>query len=160
MYRCLTVFYSCQPPVLSQTRDLINIPAIVEPHQGTSYNPPVDAHKELLLKAAAVEEKRLKGVEKLAAVKAKMDSALRETDGLDDLGAAGMTVLSQIDSENAREEEREEGEEGDGHIMSSLPRNLANRKTKTQKNKAARVLAEVCLVFPPFSHYSSMSGFL
>jgi nucleolar protein 53 len=151
----------CQPPVLFQPRDLINVPAIVEPHQGTSYNPPVDAHQELLLKAAAVEEKRLKGVEKLAAVKAKMDSALRETDGLNNLGAAGMTVTAQIDSENAREEEREEGEEGDGQ-GSSLPRNFANRKTKAQKNKAARNLAEVCPFFSTFlSHgYSFMSGFL
>ena len=136
----------CQPPDLYQPRDLINIPAIVEPHQGTSYNPPVDAHQELLLKAVAVEEKRLKGVEKLAAVKAKMDSALRETDGLDNLGAAGMTITTEIDGENAQEEE---GEEGDGQ-GSYLPRKFANPKTKAQKNKAARVLAEVRLFFPTF----------
>ena len=125
---------------------MINVPAIVEPHQGTSYNPPVDAHQELLLKAAAVEEKRLKGLEKLAAVKAKMDSALQETDGLDDLGAAGMTVTTQIDSENTREEEAEEvNEQGP-----SLPKNFANRKTKAQKNKAVKVLAEVRLLFLTF----------
>ena len=125
---------------------MINVPAIVEPHQGTSYNPPVDAHQELLLKAAAVEEKRLKGLEKLAAVKAKMDSALQETDGLDDLGAAGMTVTTQIDSENTREEEAEEADEQGP----SLPRNFTNRKTKAQKNKAVRVLAEVRLLFLTF----------
>jgi nucleolar protein 53 len=142
----LDFFCPCQPPVLYQPRDLINVPAIVEPHQGTSYNPPVDAHQELLLKAAAVEEKRLKGVEKMTALKAKMDSALRETDGLNNLGAAGMTVTAQIDSENAREEE---GDEGDDQ-GSSLPRNSANRKTKAQKNKAARILAEVRLFFPIF----------
>ena len=136
---------------------MIIVPAIVEPHQGTSYNPPVDAHQELLLKAAAAEEKRLKGVEKLAEVKAKMDSALRETDGLDNLGAAGMTVMAQIDSENPREE----AEESEGQ-RSSLSTKFANRKTKTRKNKAARVLAEVCLFFflLLFSHvYSSMSDF-
>ena len=121
----------------------------MEPHQGTSYNPPVDAHQELLLKAAAVEEKRLKGAEKLAAVKAKMDSALRETDGVNSLGAAGMTVTAQNDSENAWEEEGEEGEEGNGQGL-SLPRNFANRKTKAQKNKAARILAEVCPFFSAF----------
>jgi nucleolar protein 53 len=122
---------------------VINVPAIVEPHQGASYNPPVDAHQELLLKAAAVEEKRLKGVEKLAAVKAKMDNALLETDGSINLGAAGMTVTAQIDSENAREEE---AEEVDGQGL-SLQRNFSKQKTKTQKNKAARVLAEVCPFF-------------
>ena len=118
---------------------MINVPAIVEPHQGTSYNPPVDAHQELLLKAAAVEEKRLKDVEKLAAVKAKMDSALRVTDGLNNLGAAGMTVTPLNDSDNTREEEAEEAEGKD----SILPRKITNRKTTAQKNKAARVLAEV-----------------
>jgi nucleolar protein 53 len=125
---------------------LIDVPAIVEPHQGTSYNPPVDAHQELLLKAAAVEEKRLKGLEKLAAVKAKMDSALREPDGLDNSGAAGMIVTAQIDSENAREEEVEEADGQD----SSLPKIIANRKSKAQKNKAARVQAEVRHIFPTF----------
>ena len=120
---------------------MINVPAIVEPHQGTSYNPPVDAHQELLLKAAAVEEKRLKSVEKLAAVKAKIDA--QGTDGLNDFGAAGMTVAAQTDSENAREEE---AEEGDDQAL-SLSRKFANRKTKAQKNKAARVIAEVRLFF-------------
>ena len=120
---------------------MIDVPAIVDPHQGTSYNPLLDAYQELLLKAAAVEEKRLKDVEKLAAVKAKMDSALRVNDGLNNLGAAGMTVTAQNDSENAREEEVEEVDGQD----SSLPRKkLTNRKTTAQKNKAARVLAEVC----------------
>lgn len=123
---------------------MIDVPAIVEPHQGTSYNPLLDAYQELLLKAAAVEEKRLKDVEKLAAVKAKMDSALRVTDGLNNLGAAGMTVTAQNDSENAREEEVEEEVDGQD---SSLPRKkITNRKTTAQKNKAARVLAEVRLL--------------
>ena len=134
---------------------MIDVPAIVEPHQGTSYNPLLDAYQELLLKAAAVEEKRLKDVEKLAAVKAKMDSALRVTDGLNNLGAAGMTVTAQNDSENAREEEV------DGQD-SSLPRKkITNRKTTAQKNKAARVLAEVCLFnFHFLSHGCSYtSGF-
>ena len=123
---------------------MIDVPAIVEPHQGTSYNPLLDAYQELLLKAAAVEEKRLKDVEKLAAVKAKMDSALRVADGLNNLGAAGMTVTAQNDSENAREEEVEEEVDGQD---SSLPRKkITNRKTTAQKNKAARVLAEVRLL--------------
>jgi len=111
----------------------------VEPHQGTSYNPPVDAHQELLLKAAAVEQKRLKDAEKLAAVKAKMDSALQESNGLGNLAAAGMTVTGQVDDEDAEAEQREEGD-GQG---SSLPTKLPERKTKAQKNKAARILVEV-----------------
>ena len=140
----LDLIFVYQPPVLSKPRDLIDVPAVVEPHQGTSYNPPVDAHQELLLKAAAVEEKRLKDVEKLAAVKAKIDNALQESNELDDLGAAGMTVAAQIDREDVEEEGK-----GDGQ-GSSLPTKLAKRKTKAQKNKAARVLTEVCPLFSSF----------
>jgi nucleolar protein 53 len=149
----LDFFCLCQPPVLS--KPLIEVPAIVEPHQGTSYNPPVDAHQELLLKAAAVEGKRLKDVEKLAAVKAKMDNALQESDALDNLGAAGMMVATQIDREDA--EEKEEEKEGDGQGPSFATK-LAKRKTKVQKNKAARVLAEVRLSFLPlFFSYENLS---
>ena len=119
----------------------------MEPHQGTSYNPPVDAHQELLLKAVAVEEKRLKDVEKLAAVKAKMDNALQESDALDNLGAAGMMVAPQIDREDAEEKE------GDA----CFPTKLAKRKTKVQKNKAARVLAEVRLSFLSSFSYENLS---
>ncbi|KAF8801238.1 P60-like protein [Phlegmacium glaucopus] len=125
-----------KPPVLTKQRDLIDVPAIVEPHQGTSYNPPVDAHQELLSKAAAIEEKRLKDAERLAAVKAKMDNALQESDGLDNSAAAGMAVTSQVDDEDEDEEAVEE--EGDGQKSIKLP----ERKTKAQKNKATRVLAE------------------
>lgn len=129
-----------QPPMLSKLRDLICVPPVVEPHQGTSYNPPVDAHQELLLKAVAVEEKRLKDVEKLAAIKAKMDNARQESDGSNNLAAAGMTVAAQIDGEDVEEEV-------DGQRESSLPTKLVKRKTKAQRNKEARVLAEVRLLF-------------
>jgi nucleolar protein 53 len=51
------------------------LPAIPEPHQGTSYNPPDDAHKDLLVQAYNLEEKRLKEEEKLAELRQKMDQA-------------------------------------------------------------------------------------
>ena len=47
------------------------MPGIVEPHQGTPYNPPVEAHQEVILKAYEAEEKRLREAEKLAEVKKK-----------------------------------------------------------------------------------------
>lgn len=116
---------------------MIDVPAVVVPHQGTSYNPPVDAHQELLLKAVAAEEKRLKDVEKLAAVKAKIDNALQESDGSGNLAPAGMTVMAQIDDEDVEESAR-------GDVQSSsLPIKLPERKTQAQKNRAARILAEV-----------------
>ena len=126
---------------MTKQRELIDVPAIVEPHQGTSYNPPVDAHQELLLKAVALEEKRLKDAEKLAAVKVKMDNAPQEPDGL---VVAGMIVTAQIDDEDAEEGA---GQEEDGQEP-SLPTKVPERKTKAQKNKAARVLAEVRLFYP------------
>ncbi|KAF8801234.1 hypothetical protein BYT27DRAFT_7262267 [Phlegmacium glaucopus] len=54
-------------------------------------HPPVDAHQELLSGATANEEKRLIDAERLAAVKAKMDNTIQESDGLDS-SAAGMTL--------------------------------------------------------------------
>ncbi|KAF7345354.1 Ribosome biogenesis protein NOP53 [Mycena venus] len=58
-------------PVHSHPRDKIEVPAILEPHQGTSYNPPAVAHQELLLKAHEIEEKRVEKAAKLAETKAK-----------------------------------------------------------------------------------------
>ncbi|KAF8808305.1 hypothetical protein BYT27DRAFT_7287585 [Phlegmacium glaucopus] len=63
-------------------------------------HPPVDAHQELLSGATANEEKRLIDAERLAAVKAKMDNTIQESDGLDS-SAAGMTVTSQVDDEDS-----------------------------------------------------------
>ena len=90
------------------------------------------------MKAGAVKEKRLKDAERLAAVKAKMDNAVQESNGLDNLAAAGMTMTSQVDDEDTEEEEDADDQ------SSSLPIKLPERKTKAQKNKAARILAEVC----------------
>ncbi|KIJ93614.1 hypothetical protein K443DRAFT_12742, partial [Laccaria amethystina LaAM-08-1] len=58
-----------KPPTVKYTQDIIQVPAIVEPHQGTSYNPPVEAHREPILKTYEAEEKRLREAEKLAEMK-------------------------------------------------------------------------------------------
>ena len=123
-------------PSLKKTTDLIEIPAIVEPHQGTSYNPPVDAHHELLLKAAAIEEKRLQDAERMAEVKKKMEAA-KLTQGVADITVPAGMVVQRI----------EDGDELD-NVEESLTssRKLPERKTKSQKNRAIRVLTEVCLV--------------
>ena len=51
------------------------MPEVVEPHQGTSYKPPVEAHQEVILKAYEDEEKR-REAEKLGEVK-KMERRMR-----------------------------------------------------------------------------------
>ncbi|PPQ85556.1 hypothetical protein CVT25_006726 [Psilocybe cyanescens] len=131
-----------KPPTTKQTKDLIAIPAIVEPHQGTSYNPPADAHQELLEKAAAIEQKHLEHLERMAEVKVKMDSARIEQAPYDFSVAPGMTVQEVGDVEDADAdagmEEGEEVEEEGGEPSKKVP----ERKTKSQRKKAARVLAE------------------
>ena len=65
-----------------------------------------------------------------------MDSALRVTDGLNNLGAAGMTVTAQNDSENAREEEVEEEVDGQD---SSLPRKPSSIKYQYEKEHTNKI---------------------
>ena len=139
-----------QAPSTSRTRDLIEVPAIIEPHQGTSYNPPVEAHQELLEKAVSVEEKRLKDAEKLAELKAKMESArlTQEDDGEVALAAAGMTV------QDVQEGDEAAGDKNESSAQQSSVKRISERKTKAQRNKAARALAEVCLSFPSSHHRS------
>jgi len=123
-----------KPPVFAQTRDLIETPAIVEPHHGTSYNPPVDAHQELLEKAASLEVKRLRDAEKMAEVKTKMEQAKLTAEEYDMSVAAGMKV-----QELYGEEGKEPGEGGEVLIST---KKVPERKTKAQRNRAARLLAE------------------
>ncbi|KIM41216.1 hypothetical protein M413DRAFT_18869 [Hebeloma cylindrosporum] len=123
-----------KPPVFAQTRDLIEIPAIVEPHQGTSYNPPVDAHQELLEKAAALEMKRLRDAEKMAEVKTKMEEAKLTAEEYDMSVAPGMKVQELHGDEEEQPEEDEE--------VSTSAKRVPERKTKAQRNRAARLLKE------------------
>ncbi|KAJ3498716.1 hypothetical protein NLJ89_g10182 [Agrocybe chaxingu] len=118
-------------PTTTKTRDLIEVPAIVEPHQGTSYNPPADAHEELIIKAASMEEKRVKEAEKLAEVKKKIDAAknTQEEDG--DFIASGMKV------QELGPDEEQISDSPSRSNTTSKP-----RKTKAKKNKATRLLAE------------------
>lgn len=113
----------------------------MEPHQGTSYNPPVDAHQELLEKAASLEMKRLRDAEKIAEVKTKMEEAKLTQEDYDMSVAPGMKVQEL----HGEEEQSEEGEE-----VSVSTKRVPERKTKAQRNRAARLLAEVSLR-PPYS---------
>jgi len=94
----------------------------------------VEAHQELILKACEAEEKRLREAEKLAEVKKKMEEAHAVEPHEEGL-AAGMKLAEKVLVED---NEAEEGEEE--RVVKSVP----DRKTKSQKNKAKRLLAEVC----------------
>ncbi len=123
-----------------QPRKIIEVPAVVEPHLGTSYNPPADAHRELLLKAHEIEEKRISEAEKLAEVKTRMEKARVDADD----GNSGVPGM-KVDIAPAVEEEQEPAE------IFSKP--APERKTKQQRRKAAKVLAEVrrtCILYSFF----------
>jgi nucleolar protein 53 len=112
---------------------VIELPAITEPHQGTSYNPPVHAHTELIIKANEVEERRAKEAERLLDVKERISRAVAVS-GAGEGGVGDMIVDNDVVS---GEEEEVTGEE-------VLPaKKLPERKTKQQKTKAARLRAEV-----------------
>ncbi|KAF9556091.1 P60-like protein [Agrocybe pediades] len=123
-------------PSTKQTRQLIEVPAIVEPHQGSSYNPPAEAHQELLLKAAEIEKKRLEELEKMAEIKKKMEMARLTQEEYDLATAPGMTVqpIEDVEEEEAKADNDEEA--------GPSAKKIAERKTKAQRNKMARVLAE------------------
>ncbi|PIL29159.1 hypothetical protein GSI_09208 [Ganoderma sinense ZZ0214-1] len=125
-------------PQTQHPRSLIALAAVPSPHEGTSYNPPLTSHEELLRTANDVEEQKLKGVDKLEAMKAQMENARRiasaEASVHTAVGVApGMTVPEVVDH---GEEEREDGAE-------PLPaKKMPERKTKQQRKKAEKLRAE------------------
>jgi nucleolar protein 53 len=125
-----------QRPEHPHPRDIIQLPAISEPHQGTSYNPPVEAHTELILKASEVEEKRAKEADRMMEVKNRIGKAVVGKAAWEESGAEGMIV-----DEGADGAADPEGVEGD--VETPIVKKIPERKTKQQKAKAARLRAEV-----------------
>jgi nucleolar protein 53 len=123
-----------QRPEHTHPRDIIELPAITEPHQGTSYNPPVEAHTELILKAHEVEEKKAKEAEKMMAIKDRIGRGFVATRSIEDGVPEGMTV-----DEGAGDDVEGEAGGEEAPIAKKMP----ERKTKQQKAKAARLRAEV-----------------
>ncbi|PFH47610.1 hypothetical protein AMATHDRAFT_67487 [Amanita thiersii Skay4041] len=124
-------------PKAPHPKEHINVPAVLEPHQGTSYNPPVDAHQELLLQAHKTEEKRVQEVERLALFKKKIDGLRQEVNVEDEAVAPGMKV-----QEPDSDEEHREGKEEEDEAIIVPPRKMPERKTKQQRQKALQHLTE------------------
>jgi len=125
---------------LEHPHKLISMPAVPAPHAGTSYNPPVDAHQELLRKAVEIEEKREEKRAKEGEVKEKMVKARTLEDGEE--GALGMVV--------GKPDEHEEEDEDEVPEWQGVVKQQQSRKTKAQRKKAAKILAEVCLTHADF----------
>jgi hypothetical protein len=117
-------------PSTSHPRSVIELPAIPTPHQGTSYNPPAEAHQDLLRAAHAVEEEGMKGADKGRDVHERMTNA-RQLGGVTQEGLPPGMALHEV------EEEEEEG------TVIPLVKPAPARKTKQQRKKAQRVLEEV-----------------
>jgi nucleolar protein 53 len=107
------------------------------PHQGVSYNPLASAHQDLLRSAHEIEARREKEAEKNEEWTAKMEKARRaalveHTPGV----PVGMTVSVGDDDDD--------GDGGDNNEWSGIqPTKRPERKTKKQRAKAAKILAEV-----------------
>ncbi|KZT32571.1 hypothetical protein SISSUDRAFT_1066822 [Sistotremastrum suecicum HHB10207 ss-3] len=130
---------SKMPKPLRSTHSSITLPPIPKPHEGTSYNPPVQSHQELLDEAVRREEERLKEVEKWKHVKERMEEARRDVgEGDVDGGAEGMKVDVPGEGGDEEDEDEEEEEEEGEKVEKSTPA----RKTKQQRRKAAKALAE------------------
>ncbi|KIM25029.1 hypothetical protein M408DRAFT_331493 [Serendipita vermifera MAFF 305830] len=115
-------------------RDLISVPAISFPHQGTSYNPPIDAYKDLLQDAVKVEEKKEAEAKKYEDIKIIMDSARPTVHGDEVPTVEGMIV--DIPGDDVDQDEPEVQQD------SLVPNKAARRKTQQQRRKARRLLDE------------------
>lgn len=117
-------------PSTSHPRSMIELPAISTPHQGTSYNPPAEAHHDLLRSAHEVEEEAMKGADKGQDVRERIMQA-RQQDHVTEEGLPPGMALHGVN-----EDEEEEP-------VTALVKPAPVRKTKQQRRKVKRVVEEV-----------------
>lgn len=110
---------------------MIEVAAVSTPHQGASYNPPAEAHQELLRAAHDVEEEESKHVDKGWDVRERMTRARQLGEVTQEGLPTGMSL-----HEGKEEEEEEE-------TATPLVKPAPGRKTKQQRMKAQRALEEV-----------------
>jgi nucleolar protein 53 len=113
-------------------------PAVSDPHRGTSYNPPQDAYTELLEMAIQAEQKQVAEEDKHIVIKEAIEAARRVLHIDVPRGAVGMTIDTPM-GDTAEDPVNGEGEE----VIEVVPANILTRKTKQQRRKARKVLAEV-----------------
>jgi nucleolar protein 53 len=113
-------------------------PAVSDPHRGTSYNPPQDAYSELLETAIQAVQRQVAEEDKHMDIKEAMEAS-RHTLRIDvPRGAEGMTIDTLIED---TAEVPIIGEEGEA--IEVVPMKILTRKTKQQRRKAGKILAEV-----------------
>ncbi|RDX45800.1 P60-like protein [Lentinus brumalis] len=125
-------------PQTQHPRSLIALPAVPSPHEGTSYNPPVVSHQELLKTAHEIEVEKWKGVAELEAMKAKIEKARA-------IAAAEAASASAVGTAPGMKVDLPTGaevEEEDANAEPLPPKKMPARKTKQQRKKAERLRAE------------------
>lgn len=133
-FRTLTSIDVVQPKT-PNPRSQIAVPAVPAPHEGTSYNPLVTSHQELLRTANEIEERRIKEAKKLEEAKRRMEAAraaaaLEMQEGV----APGMTIqpIDDADADTAQD---------DAEAPPPVKK-MPERKTKKERRKAERQRAE------------------
>ncbi|KAG2102181.1 P60-like protein [Suillus cothurnatus] len=118
-------------PELSHPRDVIEVPAVLDPHQGSSYNPPAAAHDELIMEACRLERRRQEEADRLSEVRRKVADARALATNVTEGLPLGMT-LDEIPTD---------GEPIVQHDA-VVPKKPSTRKTKQQRAKALRLREE------------------
>ncbi|TDL27886.1 P60-like protein [Rickenella mellea] len=129
-------FLPSTPPQTPSHRSNISIPAIRAPHQGTSYNPPAEAHSELIRLATAEAERKERDSQKFAGEKESIIAGRQAAAAEYQLGVPlGMTV----DVPGDGQEDDQPLEDG---VVVEEAKKPQPRKTKQQRRKAERVREE------------------
>jgi len=113
-------------PELEHPREVIDVPAVSAPHPGASYNPPVQAHGELLMEAYEVERRRQEEADRLLEAKKKIEQACAFA--VDDAmeGVPTGMIVDEI--------------KDDGEMRVDTPAVVAKRaQTKKSKQQRARI---------------------
>ncbi|KAI0943675.1 hypothetical protein AcW1_002776 [Taiwanofungus camphoratus] len=122
-------------PKTPHPKSMIALPAVPAPHEGTSYNPLVTSHQELLRTAHEIEEQRLKEAEKLEQMKAKIEEGRKAAS---DTRAEGIALGMMVDE--AQEPANEDAQDDDAVVQPA--KKMPERKTKQERRKVERLRAE------------------
>ncbi|KAI0752854.1 P60-like protein [Daedaleopsis nitida] len=120
-------------PKTQPLRSNIELAAVPSPHEGSSYNPPVTSHQDLLRTAHEKEELKLKEAEQLEEIKARMEKA--RTIAREDQ-EAGMARGMKLEASTELEEEEQEGGK-------KAERLRAEKRALAEKAARKRMLASV-----------------
>ncbi|KAI6039171.1 P60-like protein [Pisolithus marmoratus] len=119
-------------PDTDHLRDVIDAPAVSLPPEGASYNPPVQAHHDLVLEAYTVEKRKQEELDNLVSFREKIERAKENASNAEDV-PIGMSVDDGV------VDDEDEGEvKGDGVVQ----RRKTVKKTKQQRARAMKLRAE------------------